>query len=235
VGNSLTDLRGQLRGLLLDSTAPQVWSDAVLTHCLAEAIAEHSFQFPAQAVAALSLSAGQTAVPLYALPAELPQADPADPTGSATQAAQILGVLRVELPAGIVLPDDPGQATDPAASGSAQYRQAYRWRAGWIYLRNGASGAEVGAGTLRVELLQTWSVPNEAGTITWDGPQYDLPLILLLAKRTAYQILAEWRARDDKLAQGIDPSLVLPSVDTAIGQAYALRLKRAIRSRTLDI
>ncbi len=235
MGVTLPVLRSQLRDLLLDAVGPQVWSDSALTHCLYEAIAEHSFQFPAQVTAKFSLSAGQTEVPLYALPSQLPQALPLDPTGAATQAAQILGVLRVELPVGTVLPDDGGQATDPAASGSAIYRQAYRWRAGWIYLRNAAGGPEVGADTMRVELLQTWSVPSEDGTITWDGPAHDLPLLLLLAKRTAYQLLAEWRARDDNASLGIDPTLVLPAVDVAIGQALAVRFKRAVRSRTLDI
>ena len=233
---TLAEFRADLRAALLDEIAPYQWPDSALDGCLWEATEAYAYAFPQQATLVYDLAAGQTGVALY--PAD-------DPTGALMPGpsspwasnADLIAVQRVELPAGTPIPEDPRQATDPAASGSRGYSQGWWLRGGFLYLRNPAAGPQVGPATLRVETLQTYNRPDAAGLFAWNGPHNDRALISALARRTAYALLGEWRARD--ATPGTPPpadlTRLLAAADTALAAALNLRRARALRSRTLDI
>lgn len=240
MGLTRSDLRLGLRQALRDTAAPPLWTDEVIDQCIDEAVAGHSLLFPQPRTVYAALAAGARAVVLY------PVTDPGITALSATPtaAADLIAVQAVELPVGTPIPEAPAQSTDPAGSGSTHYRQGWRWRGHTIELRNPAAGAEVGTGTMRIDFLQTYNRPDDAG-ITWDGPNLDVPLLLLLAKRAAYQALAEWQVRaqglapatvDDSLANiHLDVSPILADLERQIATAIRLRQTRSIRSRSLDI
>jgi hypothetical protein len=235
---TLPAFRAALRAALRDETVPYTWPDSALHSCLWEATEAYAYAFPAQATLVYDLAAGQTGVALYA--ADGPDGPlgptPGPPTPGAGN-ADLIAVQRVELPAGTPIPEDPRQAADPADSSPGATSQAWWARDGFLALRYPASGAEVGAGTLRVEVLQTYNRIDEAGLFPWNGPTNDQALILALARRTAYALLAEWRARDPSLGPTPAPDLapILAAADTALAQAFTLRRARALRSRTLDL
>jgi hypothetical protein len=117
-------------------------------------------------------------------------------------------------------------------------------------LTNPASGDEVGSYTARVEYLQTYNIPLDSPiTILWNGPDSDVPLLLLLARRFAYEALAEWQVRTqgaeaDAATWGlpsgtvgvhIDVPRIIQSLEAQIKRAIDARKQRALRSRTLDI
>src|SRR5439155_11396771 len=97
-----------------------------------------------------------------------------------------------------------------------------------------ASGAEVGAAALVVVLAQTWTLPD--ATNGWNGPASDVSLLLLLAKRNAYQSLAEWQVREQGLSTPtvgsgntnvhIDVPPILAALEVQIQRAIALRAPR---------
>jgi hypothetical protein len=230
---TLSALRADLRALLLDLEPPWVWPDAALNQALWEAVAAHSYLWPQEARLSYGLAAGATSVAIYA--ADWVAGGPATASGpTAPGPAELISVQRVELPAGTPIPADPGQVTDPAASGSPAYRQAWRWRGNFLYLRNPARDAEVGPATLIVELLQTYSRPDAADTVGWNGPPADLSCVYLLAQRAAYQQLAAWQARDATPVR-VDVSRLLDALEVELRRAISLRQRRAVRSRTLDI
>ena len=239
----LSELVALLRPVLMDSVAPYQWPDAALQQAIQEATAQHSFLFPRERRLAYDVTAGLTAIAIYPVdtapsvlsdpPAGLETGDDAGPAGGGQ--AQLISVQRVELPPGTPLPEDGGQTTDPAASGSTTYTQGYRWRDGFLYFRNPASGDEVGSLKLIVELLQTYSQPDAAGSYKWDGPVHDLPLLLALAQRAAYQQLATWQARDLVDTSKANVPAILAGLETEITRAIRIRARRAVRSRTLEI
>ncbi len=238
-----TALRAMLRAALLDTTAPLLWSDMALDGAIDEAVTAHSYQFPCPVAARYSLGPGQQVVNIVPTDPALPEDVPV-PVGTIN--CDVIGVQRAELPVGTPLPPDPGQSTDPAASGSARYRQGYRWRGHTLVLHNPASGDEVGSYTLRVEYLQTYNIPLDTPiTIAWNGPDSDVPLLLLLAKRAAYQLLAEWQIRTQGATPPTLPSgsslahiavpPILAALEVEIARALAYRRLRSQRSRALDI
>jgi hypothetical protein len=99
----------------------------------------------------------------------------------------------------------------------------------------------VGTGTLRIEWLQTYSMPDDSdplNDIPWNGPGTDLPLLLLYAKRAAYQRLGEWQARDgivQQQARAVNVANLIALCDAEIDRAVAVRRRRNVRGRTLDI
>ncbi|MGI8587709.1 MAG: hypothetical protein ACR2M0_08495 [Chloroflexia bacterium] len=239
MGLSQLELRTQLRSSLLDITPPLLWTDDVLNQCIAEAVTTHSLLFPFAATVDLPVALGQQSFSIY--PVQNPGLLP-PPVGE----ADLLAVQGVELPVGQPIPQDPWQSTDPAGSASSRYRQGWRVRSNTLTLRNPASGNEIGPATLRVELLQTWNLPDDGSGSSWNGPVHDVPLLVLLSKRSAYQYLAEWQARD----QGITPALapsgsganlhidvppILVALEVQIDRALKLRQQRNLRSRALDI
>lgn len=222
---SLADLRTNLRISLQDTAAPFQWPDNVLHLCLWEAITEHSYLFPWRFELSFPVAADQTVF-------ELAPTSP-DPTDTNPEGIQILGVIRVELPAGTQIPEDVPQTSDPAGSRARRTGQAWRLRGTEIVLHNPASGAEtLGILPLRVEFLRTWIRPGATGN-AWNGPPNDLPLVDLLAQRLAYERLRGWRARDGAAVDSV--AAAIAALDADIARAVQIRRLRAVRSRTIDI
>jgi hypothetical protein len=232
----LSTLRPQLRRALLDLVDPYTWDDATLTACLQQAAVEHGYAFPALVARRFNVTDGLQAFDVTTMAL---QAAEDDTTTSVN--CQVVVVTRVELPTGTVLPEDPGQSSDPAGSRSARYKQGYRVRGGHLTFTNPAAGDEVGTGTLRIEWLQTYSMPDDSdplNDIPWNGPGTDLPLLLLYAKRAAYQRLGEWQARDGIILQktrAVNVESLIALCDAEIDRAVAVRRRRNVRGRTLDI
>ena len=239
----LSALVTQLRGVLMDTVQPYQWPDAALQQAIWEATAQHSFLFPRERRLAYDVSDGLTAIAIYPVdtapsttsspPTGLQTGDDAGPAGDGS--AQLITVQRVEMPPGTPLPEDGGQTTDPADSGSTVYAQGYRWRDGFIYFRNAASGDEVGSLKLIIELLQTYSQPDVGGSYKWDGPVHDLPLLMLIAQKAAYQQLATWQARDLTDVSKVPVAAILDRLEVEIQRAITVRKRRTVRSRTLEI
>jgi len=97
----------------------------------------------------------------------------------------------------------------------------------------GGEGAETDANALVVAATQTWDLPDDGGN-TWNGPSADLSLLLLLARRNAYQQLAEWQAR----AQGLTTPTIAGSSSNVhldvppILAALEVQIRRALDLRT---
>ena len=201
----LGDFTTALRAQLLDATAPYLWSDTVLEACTVDAVRQHSFLFPRSSLQAYDVTAGQQTITL--------SPSNAAETPDVTANGEVFAVLGVELPAGTPIPLDRWDSTAASRSSASRTANGYRWQGKFLRLRNPAAGAEVGPGTLSVEIWQTWDEPD-AATTPWNGPRADYSLVLLLAKRAAYQLLAEWQARE----QGIDPQTVtVPTGDQLVG------------------
>jgi hypothetical protein len=178
---TLKDLVGVLRRTLADRVDPYTWDDATLTACIQQAAIEHGYQFPALVARRFPLAAGAQTFDVGPMVLAVGEDDTTSLANSG-----VLVVQRVELPVGRVLPEDGGQSSDPAGSRSSTYKQGYRVRGGHITFTNPASGDEVGAATLRVEWLQTYSMPDDSDPlqeVLWNGPVTDLPLLLLYARR----------------------------------------------------
>ncbi|HMA37331.1 MAG TPA: hypothetical protein VKY74_22960 [Chloroflexia bacterium] len=242
---TLAELRAALRASLIDLESPPLWPDAVLDGCLDEAIAAHSYLFPWPTTVVFDVAPGAqlfVVYPLITAGPGPPGYGPAPLLPSA--AADLISIQAVELPLGTPVPPDPWQSTDPANSGSGRYRQGYRWRANLLQLRNPASGPEVGPGRLRLAILQTYWRPAAPADV-WNGPAGDQSLLILLAKRAAYQLLAEWQARTQGLTPatvpgpGLNLHLAIPPIlaalEVQIARAITLRQQRNTRSRALDI
>jgi hypothetical protein len=233
---TLADLTTRLRVALADRVDPYTWADDSLAACLYQAATEHGYQFPAQAAHRYSVTAEAQ---VFDITAKDPSFGETGSLGDAINAEVIL-ITRVELPVGTPLPLDPGQSTDPAGSRSSTYKQGYRARGGRITLTNPASGPEVGTYTMRVEWLQTYNLPYGDGItgVPWNGPVLDLPLLLLYAKRAAYQQLGEWQARDGivlQQARAVNVESLISLLDKELDRAIKVRRLRNVRSRPLDI
>jgi hypothetical protein len=233
---SVADLVARLRGALADRVDPYTWDDASLSDCVQQATTEHSYQFPAQAAHRFSVAAGTQVFDITAKDPTFPE----EGSLGAAVNAEVITITRVELPVGTPLPADPGQSTDPAGSSSTRYKQGYRARGGRITLTNPASGAEVGTYVMRVEWLQTYNLPYDAGlsSVPWNGPVLDLPLLLLYAKRAAYQRLGEWQARDGIIlqqARAVNVAALIALLDQELDRAIQVRRLRNVRSRPMDI
>jgi hypothetical protein len=245
MGTTRTALRTALRAALLDNTIPLLWSDVVLDQAIDEAVTAHSYLFPCPVAARYSLGPGQQVIHVVATD---PAAAEDVPIPAGTINCDVIGIQRVEVPWKTVIPMDPGQSTDPAASGSNSYKQGWRLRGHNVMLTNPASGDEVGSYTARIEYLQTYNIPLDSPiTVAWNGPDSDVPLLLLLARRFAYEALAEWQVRTQGAsstgwigASGsvdlhIDVPRIIDSLERQIKRAIDARKTRALRSRTLDI
>jgi hypothetical protein len=232
----LSDLRSKLRRALLDLVDPYTWDDDTLSVCIQQASLEHSYQFPALAARRFTVTEGLQVFDVAAMALAESETD----TGTAANSS-VLIVQRVELPTGTVLPEDPGQSSDPANARSSTYKQGYRGRGGHITLTNPASGNEVGTNTLRLEWLQTYAMPDDSDPLTevvWNGPVVDVPLLLLYAKRAAYQRLGEWQARDGIILQqtrAVNVEGLIALIDAELDRAIKVRRVRNVRGRTLDI
>ena len=233
---TLAALTDKLRVALADRVDPYTWDDDSLADCIAQGATEHGYQFPAQAAHRYSVA---EEAQVFDITAKDPSFGETGSLGDAIN-AEVITITRVELPAGTPLPVDPGQSTDPAGSRSTTYKQGYRARGGRITLTNPASGAEVGTYTMRVEWLQTYNLPyGDAITgVPWNGPVLDVPLLLLYAKRAAYQKLGEWQARDGivtQQARAVNVESLMGLVDKELDRAITVRRLRNVRGRTLDI
>jgi hypothetical protein len=233
---TLSQLRTALRDVLAD-TGAAIWPNAALDHAIGEAVAEHSYLFPKRCYLLTSVTAGAQE---FALTPGM------DPLAGTDVDSEIIAVQGVELPVGTRIPEDPRQSTPPPSGGSCAYRQGYFVRDRLLCLTNPASGTEIGTNTLKVYALRTYNLPNAAGTIPWDGDNKDQPLLLLLAARRAYTLLAGWKAAaqvdqttvtdpDSHAAINISIPAALAALDREITAAIRLRQQRAVRSRTLDV
>jgi hypothetical protein len=221
--NTMTDLVAALRTALGDTTIPYLWDDPTLEQCVADAVNEHSFEYPRLTYGRYALTAGQQEVALAPVGgAGLP--DPAAPS-------DLVAVVGVELPPGTPIPADAWGSAAPAGAAASRAAQGYRARPGVVRLRVPASGAEVGPATLVVAATQTWDLPDTGGT-AWNGPAADLSLLLLLARRAAYQTLAEWQAR----AQGLTtPTIAGTSSNVHIDVPPILAALEVQIRRALDL
>jgi hypothetical protein len=222
---SLTDLRGQLRAAL-DEATPSLWPDAALDVALAAAVAAHSHLFPQRVAAAIDVVDGQQDYPVY------PLLDPASGVQRTPPAGvDLIRVEAAELPPGAPLPEDAPGAT-PARPRAGRADQGYTMIGGTLRLRRLPAGGEIGAGLLRVILRQTYNWPDDSG-VTWNGPAHDLPLVLLLAKRAAYQFVAERQvaAQGTAAATGASGAIDLHIAVPAILASLEVEIARAIAAR----
>lgn len=225
--NTMPDLVSALRTALGDTAGPPfLWDDATLAQCVTEAVNEHSWLYPRLTAGLYAVGVGQQEVALAAVgPGGGP--DPAAP-------AALLAVVGVELPVGTPIPADAWGSTAAAGAAASRARQGYRSRYGVLRLRVPASGAETGPAALLVAATQTWDAPD--ATTPWNGPLPDLALLVLLARRAAYQLLAEWQARAQGLTTPtiagsstnvhIDVPPILAALEVQITRALALRAGR---------
>jgi hypothetical protein len=120
MGTTRVALRTSLRAVLLDTTAPLLWSDVVLDQAIDEAVTAHSYLFPCPVAARYSLGPGQQVINV--VPTD-PAADEDEGIPPGTINCDVIGIQRVEVPWKTVIPMDPGQSTDPAGSRSNTYKQ----------------------------------------------------------------------------------------------------------------
>lgn len=218
----LADWRARLRIALGDGTSPYLWDDDTLDQCTLTAITDHALLLPHLVRRAYSVVLGAQEFAL-----------------TVTTAGDLLGVVGVEL-AGVPLPLRDLQSTGPARSAASRavradgLPQGYSVRDVTLRLRQPASAAETGTNVLVVWQVETYALPD-SGTV-WTGPVSDVPLVLLLARRAAYQILAEWQARTQGLttptiASGstnvhLDIPPILAALEVEIQRALDLRKAR---------
>lgn len=225
-----TDFITDLRRQLLDTVAPFVWADQTLALCVVEACNEHSLIYPRMVRGVADVINGQQEFDLWPVVAS-GLMDAPTPVDN----AEVIALVGVELPAGTPICEDRWNSTTPARSTSSRGTQGYRWRQGLIRLRNPASGLEVGGGKLVIELIQTWNSPINEGD-SWNGPESDRGLILMLARRNAYQMLAEWQIREqgvgaETIPSGntwlhIDIAPILAALEVQITRALDVRANR---------
>lgn len=239
----LADWEARLReALLIVPGLPVTWGDDTLGSCALAGITDHSFLFPWLTRATYVVDDGQQDWLIY--PVSGPTTDPAPVSNpEATSAADLIAVVGVELPRGTPIPQGAFTTTPPAGSAASRalradaQAQGYVWHAGQLHLRQPATGDEVGDDQLLVTQAQTWLLPDLDNTIAWNGPVADVPLVLLLAKRAAYETLAEWQVR----IQGFDPATIiapdtnihidvppiLAALEVQIARALELRANRS--------
>jgi len=228
---TLPDLIAELRDHLRDSAPPLLWSDAVLGRVVTDAADEYSYLLPRAVRMTYDLAAGQQEVALFPLAAA--GLGPALPPAPAV--ADLIRVLGVELPPGTPLPADSPRSTPPAASTASRSAQGYRATPTRLRLRRPAAGPEVGPARLVIEATQTWDTPS--ATVAWNGPPTDGGLVLLIAKRHAYGLLAEWQAREQGIDGEFAPSgtlniqLNLPPILAALDHQIDLALTARLTSR----
>ncbi len=229
---TLPDLIAELRDHLRDTDPPLLWSDAVLGRVVTDAADEYSYLCPRAVRMTYDISDGQQEVALFPLLAlglgpTLPPSAPA--------VADLIRVLGVELPPGTPLPADNPHSTPPAASTGSRSAQGYRATPTRLRLRRPASGPEVGPAHLVIEATQTWDTPS--ASVAWNGPPTDCGLVLLIAKRHAYGLLAEWQAREQGIDGEFAPSgtltiqLTLPPILAALDHQIDLALNARLASR----
>jgi hypothetical protein len=191
-----TTIRTALREALLDTTAPLFWTDLALNQCIDAAVAQHSGWFPCPVAARYSLGPGQERVNIVVTD---PALDEDDPVPSGTTDCDVMRIMRVQLlvsGAWQEWPQDRQPPGGPALSGSSRRANGWRARGHWLYLRPAITAAQAGSYVLRVEWLQSWNRPAESPLpVEWNAPADHRPLLLLLAQRTAYQLLGNWQAR----------------------------------------
>ncbi len=226
----LPDWTAALRALLLDTSAPYLWPDAPLARCITDACTAYSYLFPRLVRTVYDVAAGQQEIALSPA-AGLAPGSPPTPPPPGPAAADLIRVLGVELPPGLPLPEDAWPSTPAAPSLASRSPQGYRWTPQLLRLRVPAAGAEVGAGTLAVVARQTWDTPTAAAA--WNGPPSADGLVLLLAQRRAYGLLAGWQAR----AQGTAPATIPSGSSNShidlppLLAALEIEIKREIEAR----
>jgi hypothetical protein len=158
-----TEMVARVRQELGDTTAPYVWDDTYLHNLVIEANDWYSRQFPRRGVGYQDVVAGQR-------------------SWAISPAAY--GVVSVECPPGKVLPQDPTPIVGDPTSHTIRYRQAWALFGSTLYLRNPASGDEIGSSKLVVLQLMGWDRPDPFEP--WNGPEGDVKLLVLWAAREAW-------------------------------------------------
>ncbi len=96
-----------------------------------------------------------------------------------------LGVVAVECPPGVALPQEIGGTT--GSTGTTRVRQSWNVWGGTLYLHNPASGEEVGTSRLVMRVLQPWDRLDPVEP--WNGPENDERLLVLWAATEAWSWL----------------------------------------------
>ena len=145
----------RLRIELNDTGSTKTWTDTYLNDLLDEAVDWYSLQFPLKMIAYKNVVANQRT---FAVPTAMTDVD------------------NIELPPGRRIPYDP---STPSGNPVNEPLQAQTWKryGSNIYIRNGATGDEIGTNYLQCEGHGTWDHldPSEA----WTGPDADVRLLIL--------------------------------------------------------
>lgn len=166
-----TQLREQLRRQIGDTTAPYQWADALLDDFLVESVPWYSQQWPRETTAFRDVAQGQRKF-------DLPP--------------NTYSVIQVECPKGVILPveaysteaaPNPGYGGDPGAI-RGTLRQAWSVYGETLYLRNPASGPEVGASQLAMRITIPWDRLDPVED--WNGPDNDEMLLVAYAAVQAW-------------------------------------------------
>lgn len=227
-------LRTELRALLYDDVAPTVWSDAALDSCVREAWAEHSYLFPWSVLIQIGLTVRSNNYTVE--PLTLGYSAPTD----GRPLTDLIGVQAVEYPFLTPLPYDGRAQSNPTGNRMQITGQGWYVEGDQLYLTNLPTQADVDRSALYIYATQTWIRPCDSVGALWNGPASDVELLLLLAKRQAYQLIGEWQQRnqyvtpDDPISR-MTVGGVLQTLTQQINAAITFRRRRLVRSRALDI
>ncbi len=165
-----TQLLARVRDELGDSGAVPIWTDVHLTNILIESVGWYSGQWPFHSTAYRDVVADQRVFDL--------------PPGT-------MYVDSVELPGGTLLPQEAFSLT--SKSPDTGYRQAWSVWGGSLYLRNPASGEEVGATRLAMKVALPWDRLDPVDA--WNGPEDGERLLVIWTVWQAY----EWLSGQDAI------------------------------------
>lgn len=171
-----TDMVNRLRKELGDEGTAQTWSTSFLEQVTIEAAQWLSYRVPLPTTAVRDVTAGQRTFAMSVGWTE---------------------VFGVECPPGNPLPFDPDpHIGSPLATGRA-YSQAWSMWGATIYLRNPASGPEVGAGKFVIMAGLPYDRPDPV--VAWNGAAVDERLLLLYGAVAAWVWLRGYHLKSNRL------------------------------------
>lgn len=190
-----TQLRQRLRQELGDTGTNVIWSDDLLDDLLVESVGWYSRLYPMQTSAYRDVAAGQRTFDV--------------PPGG-------YGVVQVECPPGVVLPQETSGSTGPPRGHGV--RQSWSVWGGTLYLNNPAQGEEVGTLRLAMRVLLPWNRLDP--TEDWNGPEEDERLLVMWAATEAWAWL-----------DGQDQKRGRPSKAGEMAARCAAQLEREVQAR----
>jgi hypothetical protein len=139
------------------------------------------------------------------------------------------GVVSVECPKGKMLPQDPTPISSDPTPYTWRHRQAWAVFGDTLYLRNPASGNEVGGSNLAILCLQRWDRPDPIEE--WNGPEDGVRLLVMWAAREAWL----WHdGQGQRLSRRVATVSQADRFDQALQYELKLRRRRA-SSRMLEV